>query len=105
MFLQSLRTPAHHLNIILVLNIIMLSLTVFAAKNSNTNTRKERRKKMIDTRKADLKTIRGQLKNISTEERKRIQDMWKMHRNFFTDDETLDVVVMPEQSIDEYFEN
>lgn len=83
----------------------MLSLRVLAAKNSNTNTRKERRKKMIDTRKADLKTIRGQLKNISMDERKRIQDMWKMHRNFFTDEETLDVVVMPEQSIDEYFEN
>ena len=83
----------------------MLSLRVFAAKNSNTSTRKEKRKKMIDTRKADLKTIRGQLKNISMDERKRLQDMWKMHRNFFTDEETLDVVVMPEQSIDEYFEN
>ena len=95
--------PGLHLNILLVSNIVMLSARVVAA--NSTNTRKEKRKKMVDTRRSDLKTIRKQLNNISTEERKRLQDLWKMHRNFFSDNDTLDVVVMPEQSIDEYFEN
>ena len=80
----------------------MLSLRVIA---SGTSSKPNKRKKLIDSRKADLKTIRTQLKNISNDERKRIQDLWKMHKDFFIDDETMDVVVMPEKSIDEYFEN
>ena len=82
--------------------IPMLSLRVLAS--GSKSNRSEKRKKLIDSRRADLNTIHDQLKNISRDERKRLQEMWKIHRNFFTDDETLDVVVMPEQSIDEYFE-
>ena len=82
--------------------IPMLSLRVLAS--GSKSNRSEKRKKLIDSRRVDLNTIHDQLKNISRDERKRLQEMWKMHRNFFTDDETLDVVVMPEQSIDEYFE-
>lgn len=82
----------------------MLSLRVLASGSKSKSNRSEKRKKLIDSRRTDLNTIHDQLKNISRDERKRLQEMWKMHRNFFTDDETLDVVVMPEQSIDEYFE-
>jgi len=81
----------------------MLSLRVLASGSKSTS-KSSRSEKLIDSRRADLNTIHAQLKNISRDERKRLQKMWKMHRNFFTDDETLDVVVMPEQSIDEYFE-
>ena len=84
--------------------IPMLSLRVLASGSKSKSNRSEKRKKLIDSRRTDLNTIHDQLKNISRDERKRLQEMWKMHRNFFTDDETLDVVVMPEQSIDEYFE-
>lgn len=86
--------------------IPMLSLRVFASgsKSMSKSNRSEKRKKLIDSHKTDLNTIHDQLKNISRDERKRLQEMWKVHRNFFTDEETLDVVVMPEQSIDEYFE-
>ena len=83
----------------------MPALRITANTNPKSSSRSQKRERILDTRRADLKTVRNQLKNISTDERKRLQDMWKMHKNFFSDDETLDVVVMPEQSINEYFEN
>ena len=81
----------------------MLSLRVIASGSSSSKA--SRRKRVVDTRKADLKAIRNQLNSISKDERKRLKEMWKMHTNFFVDDETMDVIVMSEKSIDEYFDN
>ena len=77
----------------------MLSLRVVAAKTPD-------RRKVVDKRRKELKTIRTQLSKIAEDERKRAQDLWDMHRNMFreTQDNNQVIVVEPE-SIDEFFEN
>lgn len=79
----------------------MLSLKVFANTKPNNNNG---RRKAVDKRRAQVKDITKQLRKISEEERERVKDLWKMHRNFFVDDETMDVVVMPESSINDFFD-
>ena len=61
-------------------------------------------KKMFNTRRNDLKTIRTQLKSISEDEKKRVKDLWRMHTEFFKEEETPEVIVMPDNSIDEFFD-
>lgn len=78
----------------------MMSLKIVAMKSNNTP------KKMFNTRRNDLKTIRTQLKNISDDERKRVKDLWQMHKEIFNQDEEKapEVIVMPDNSIDEFFD-
>ncbi len=77
----------------------MLSLRVVAAKNTD-------RRKAVDKRRKELKTIRTQLSRVAEDERKRVQDLWDMHKNMFreTQDDNQVIVVEPE-SIDDFFEN
>jgi small-conductance mechanosensitive channel len=74
-------------------------LKIVASKNPKV-------KKMVDTRKSQLKTIRTQLKKISTDERDRLKGLWDMHKELFSssNDEELQVEVVPDTSIDEFFE-
>lgn len=78
----------------------MMSLKIVAMKSNNTP------KKMFNTRRNDLKTIRTQLKNISEDERKRVKDLWQMHKEIFNQEEEKapEVIVMPDNSIDEFFD-
>jgi hypothetical protein len=78
----------------------MMSLKIVAMKSNNTP------KKMFNTRRNDLKTIRTQLKNISDDERKRVKDLWQMHKEIFNQEEEKapEVIVMPDNSIDEFFD-
>jgi hypothetical protein len=70
-------------------------------KTPNRSTQK----KAVDKRRKELKSIQTQLKKISEDERHRVKELWKLHKDFFVDEETMDVVVMPEQTIDDFFEN
>ena len=76
----------------------MLSLRVVAAKTTD-------RRKVVDKRRKELKTIRTQLSKMAEDERKRAQEMWDMHRNMFreTQDDNQVIVVEPE-TIDDFFE-
>lgn len=64
-------------------------------------------KKAVNRRRDDLKGIRKQLAKISDEEKKRVQDIWEMHTEFFVDaqkkDEETRVTVVPE-SVENFFE-
>ena len=77
----------------------MLSLRVVAAKTPD-------RRKVVDRRRKELKSIRTQLSKMAEDERKRAQEMWDMHRNMFkeTQDDNQVIVVEPE-TIDDFFEN
>jgi hypothetical protein len=77
----------------------MLSLRVVAAKTPD-------RRKVVDKRRKELKSIRTQLSKMAEDERKRAQEMWDMHRNMFkeTQDDNQVIVVEPE-TIDDFFEN
>ena len=76
----------------------MLSLRVVAAKTTD-------RRKVVDKRRKELKTIRTQLSKMADDERKRAQELWDMHRNMFreTQDDNQVIVVEPE-TIDDFFE-
>lgn len=76
----------------------MLSLRVVAAKTTD-------RRKVVDKRRKELKTIRTQLSKMAEDERKRAQELWDMHRNMFreTQDDNQVIVVEPE-TIDDFFE-
>lgn len=76
----------------------MLSLRVVAAKTTD-------RRKVVDKRRKELKSIRTQLSKMAEDERKRAQEMWDMHRNMFreTQDDNQVIVVEPE-TIDDFFE-
>jgi len=77
----------------------MLTLKVVAAKNTD-------RRKVVDKRRKELKSIRTQLSKMAEDERKRAQDLWAMHRSMFkNENETQDVIVVEPESIDEFFEN
>ena len=74
-----------------VLTIAMISLRVLATSKPPVNKKSVLRKNL--------------LKNIPKVERKRVKDLWKIHRNFFVDEDTMDVVVLPESVIDDYFDD
>ena len=76
-------------------------LTIVSAKTPNPKV-----KKIVDTRKSQLKTIRTQLKKISSDERERVKDLWRMHKELFTvsSPEEVEVEVVPNESIDNFFE-
>jgi len=76
-------------------------LTIVAAKTPNPKV-----KKIVDTRKTQLKTIRTQLKKISSDERERVKDLWQMHKELFSasSPEEVEVEVVPSETIDEFFE-
>lgn len=77
----------------------MLTLKVVAAKTVE-------RRKVVDKRRKELKSIRTQLSKMAEDERKRAQELWDMHRNMFkNENETQDVIVVEPESIDEFFEN
>ncbi len=78
---------------------IMLSLRVVAAKTPD-------RRKVVEKRRKELKSIRTQLSNMAEEERKRAQELWDMHKNMVkeTPDDNQVIVVEPE-TIDDFFEN
>lgn len=77
----------------------MLTLKVVAAKTTE-------RRKVVDKRRKELKSIRTQLSKMAEDERKRAQELWDMHRNMFkNENETQDVIVVEPESIDEFFEN
>jgi len=76
----------------------MLSLRVVAAAPNN-------RRKVVDKRRKELKSIRTQLSKMAEDERKRAQELWDMHRNMFkNDNETQEVIVVEPESIDAFFE-
>lgn len=75
----------------------MLTLKVVAAKTAE-------RRKVVDKRRKELKSIRTQLSKMAEDERKRARELWDMHRNMFKN-ETQDVIVVEPESIDEFFEN
>jgi hypothetical protein len=77
----------------------MLSLRVVAAKTPD-------RRKVVEKRRKELKSIRTQLSNMAEEERKRAQELWDMHKNMVkeTPDDNQVIVVEPE-TIDDFFEN
>ena len=79
----------------------MLSLRVVAMKSPN----RANQKKVVDKRRKELKGIQTQLKKISDDERQRVKELWKLHKDFFVDNDTMDVIVMPEETIDDFFEN
>lgn len=81
-----------------------------AKKNKNT-----KRQKAVRERGAELKDIRGTLSDISKKERKRMDGLLDLHRDFLKrgdDEETspssettmVEPEVIPESSIDGYFE-
>ena len=77
----------------------MLTLKVVAAKTTE-------RRKVVDKRRKELKSIRTQLSKMAKDERKRAQELWDMHRNMFkNENETQDVIDVEPESIDEFFEN
>ena len=77
----------------------MLSVRVVAAKTTD-------RRKVVDKRRKELKTIRTQLSRVAEDERKRAQELWDMHKNMFreTQDDNQVIVVEPE-TIDDFFES
>lgn len=75
----------------------MLSLRVVAAAPNN-------RRKAVDKRRKELKSIRTQLSKMAEDERKRTQVLWDMHRNMFKEEDK-DVIVVEPESIDDFFEN
>jgi hypothetical protein len=77
----------------------MLSLRVVAASAPNT------RRKAVDKRRKELKTIRTQLSKMAEDERKRAQELWAMHRNMFKDDDDNQVIVVEPETIDDFFES
>lgn len=83
--------------------MIASPLKIVASSRAQKNTKA---KKIVDTRKNDLKTIRTQLKKISSDERKRVQVLWDMHKELFTksSEDELEIEVVPDTSIDEFFE-
>jgi len=76
-------------------------LTIVSAKTPNPKI-----KKIVDTRKTQLKTIRTQLKKISSDERERVKGLWHMHKELFSasSPEEVEVEVVPNESIDNFFE-
>ena len=78
----------------------MLSLKIVAMKTPN----RANQRKAIDKRRKELKSIQTQLKKISDDERQRVKELWKLHKDFFIDEETMDVIVVPEETIDDFFE-
>ena len=83
--------------------MIASPLKIVASSGAQKNPKA---KKIMDTRKNDLKIIRTQLKKISSDERKRVQVLWDMHKELFTksSEDELDIEVVPDTSIDEFFE-
>jgi hypothetical protein len=77
----------------------MLSLRVVAASAPNT------RRKAVDKRRKELKTIRTQHSKMAEDERKRAQELWAMHRNMFKDDDDNQVIVVEPETIDDFFES
>lgn len=63
-------------------------------------------KKIVDARKTQLKTIRAQLKKISSDERERVKDLWQMHKELLSmsSSDKVDVEVVTPESIDDFFE-
>ncbi len=64
-------------------------------------------KKAVNRRRDELKSIRTQLSKISADEKKRAQELWDEHKEFFVDARKKDtetrVTVVPE-SIEEFFD-
>lgn len=83
--------------------MIASPLKIVASSRAQKNPKAKR---IVDTRKNDLKTIRTQLKKISSDERKRVQVLWDMHKELFTksSEDELEIEVVPDTSIDEFFE-
>ena len=83
--------------------MIASPLKIVASSRTQKNPKA---KKIVDTRKNDLKTIRTQLNKISSDERKRVQVLWDLHKELFTksSEDELEIEVVPETSIDEFFE-
>jgi|DEB0MinimDraft_6_1074348.scaffolds.fasta_scaffold02170_6 hypothetical protein len=77
----------------------MLSLRVVATSAPNT------RRKAVDKRRKELKTIRTQLSKMAEDERKRAQELWDMHRNMFKNDDDNQVIVVEPETIDDFFES
>jgi hypothetical protein len=83
--------------------MIASPLKIVASSRTQKNPKA---KKIVDTRKNDLKAIRTQLNKISSDERKRVQVLWDLHKELFTksSEDELEIEVVPEKSIDEFFE-
>ena len=77
----------------------MLSLRVIAGRHRSKSNAKKRKK--VTTWNT---TFRSQLRNMSTDEQKKVQDVWKIYKDFFVDEETLDVITIPESCIDAFFD-
>lgn len=77
----------------------MLSLRVIAGRPRSKSNAVKRKK--VTTRNT---TFRSQLRNMSTDEQKKVQDVWKIYKDFFVDEETLDVITIPESCIDDFFD-
>lgn len=84
--------------------MIASPLKIVASSRSQKNPKA---KKIVDTRKNDLKIIRTQLNKISSDERKRVQVLWDMHKELFTvssSEDEMEIEVVPDTSIDDFFE-
>jgi hypothetical protein len=94
--------------------MMMLSVVRPTAMAKNTNKKNTVRQKAVQERRSELKDIRGTLSEISKKERKRMSGLLELHRGFFgrgddgdapsSENETVDAVVIPNTSIDDYFE-
>jgi lipoate-protein ligase A len=89
------------------MSVVMMSNPSFKEKSQTFRKQSEK------TRRKQLKSVRQTLKSISNDERKRIDDIGKSHREFFKqvfqddDDEEDIILINPKKSgdvIDAYFE-
>ena len=76
----------------------MLSLKVVAMKTPN-------HKKVVRKCKNELKSMSIQVKKVSEDERQRVKEIWKLHKDYFIDQDTMDVIAIPVHVIDDFFEN
>jgi hypothetical protein len=95
--------------------MMMRSVVRPTAMAKNTNKKNTMRQKAVQERRSELKDIRGTLSEISKKERKRMSGLLELHRGFFgrgdtpsseneNENETVDAVVIPNSSIDDYFD-
>lgn len=67
----------------------MLSLRVLAAKPTNKKPKKTRKPK----------------KTNGDVERQKLKELWKRYSDYFIDQDTMDVIVVPEEMIDVFFDD
>lgn len=73
---------------------------VFAA---NSDTKNPRVKKIVETRKAHMKTIRKQLNKISSDEKERVKELFELHKELFSMSDSQEGELQVEV-IDDFFE-